>query len=480
MPLGAVLAAQAALLFSNLALLPVWMDELFTLRTAALGVERMLPVLQADIHPPLYYLLLHVWPWGTTEGMRAFSGVWALAATVLLDVLWTRGWRPARRWTALCLFAFSPALLMFGRMARSYSMQCALTVVAVYFLWRWMREGRGAGAAFGGSVALLYTHYVPGLAVLAGFAAVGWRRLGWTKLALFGAGVAAAYAPWLMTLAGALERWGEAGSFSARYLMTGSPVREQILKAGFGVTSLTVGESFAGWALALIAPAAMLVGLGWRRAERGLKWMLAVSAVVGYVGATRWVSYAFVGPRLLWLLPFVCLGVGASLGRKRWRWGVAALMLVSAAWSGWNYFGRSGYLNKGYAAPIREIAAEIAARPGTEPLVLIDAYNTDIDGQRYYLPSGVPAMVLRAEDEAAARVAVERAGTVWVVRNQRDISPGGVTTAVEQAACDGRERRVRLYLPYEGWQRLALMAMFAEPPTHFYKLTECEKRTAGH
>lgn len=483
LPLAAVLLVQAVLTFSNLGLLPVWMDELFTLRTVEQSPGRILAILQADIHPPLYYLLLHAWPWHSLAGLRAFSGLWALAATLLLDLLWTRRWKPSRRWPAVCLFALSPALLLFGRMARSYSMQCALTVAAVYFLWRWIRTRQGALPAFALAVALLYTHYVPGLAVLAAFAVAALAPLGPARVALFLAGAGVAYAPWLVTLAGALRRWGEGGSFSAQYALTGSPWREQILKAGFGLTSLTVGETFPAFALLLIAPAGLLLWLGWRRAarlSRPLGVMLALAAVIGYAGSVKWVSYAFVGPRLLWLLPFVCLGIALALRPgARWRRAAVALLLLSSACSAVNYFRLSGYLNKGYAAPLREIAATIAADAGPAPLVLIDDYNTDIDGQRYYLAPALPAIVLTPGNEAAAREALARAATVWLVRNQRDISPGGLTSSVERAACAGRQRHVRLYLPYEGWEKLALRLLFRDPPTHFYQLTECKKPEAG-
>lgn len=484
LPLAAVLLVQAALTFSNLDLLPVWMDELFTLRTVEQSVSRILPILQADIHPPLYYLLLHGWPWHSVAGLRAFSGLWALAATVLLDLLWTRRWKPWRRWLALALFGLSPALLLFGRMARSYSMQCALTVAAVFFLWRWIRARRGAAPAFACVVALLYTHYVPGLAVLAGFAAAAaLSRLGAARVALFLATAAAAYSPWLLTLAGALRRWGEGGSFAAQYTLTGSAWREQALKAGFGLTSLTVGESFPAFALLLIAPAGALALLGFLRAarlSRPLAVLLAVSAAAGYAGSVKWVSYAFVGPRLLWLLPFVCLAIALAVRPgRRWTQAVAGLLLCSSAFSTVNYFRLSGYLNKGYAAPLREIAATIGAHPGPAPLVLIDAYNTDIDGLRYYLPPSTPALVLTAESERAALDSLAGAGTVWVVRNGRDISPGGLTRRVEQAACAGRQAEVWRYLPYAGWERLALRLLLADPPTHFYQLTECKEPPAG-
>ena len=128
------------------------------------------------------------------------------------------------------VFALSPCLLLYGRMARSYALQMALAILVVGLLRRWLRRpeqtawAAGAGAAL---LALLYTHYVPGLALLGAFSLVAWRRVGARRAGVFAAAVAAGYLPWLLTLAGALRRWGEASGFSANYALSGSTLLEQ-------------------------------------------------------------------------------------------------------------------------------------------------------------------------------------------------------------------------------------------------------------
>jgi hypothetical protein len=78
----------AARLFTALNLLPVWTDELFTLQTVAKDAPAIVEAVRHDIHPPLYYLLAHMWPWHGIAGLRAFSAVWALAATAILWAFW--------------------------------------------------------------------------------------------------------------------------------------------------------------------------------------------------------------------------------------------------------------------------------------------------------------------------------------------------------------------------------------------------------
>ncbi|MBI5280644.1 MAG: hypothetical protein HY858_03100 [Candidatus Solibacter usitatus] len=469
MPLLLILVVQAALLFAVPDLLPVWTDELFTLQTIPRPLAEIVPVLQRDIHPPLYYFLLHWWPWHSLAGLRVVSGLWALAATLLMDWFWTRRWRPWRRWLALGLFAFSPCLLLYGRMARSYSMQAALALAVMAALWRWSRRGEGWRPAFGWSLALLYTHYVPAFAILGAFALTAWRRLGVRRVALFLGALGFAYLPWLLASSDALMRWGQAAGFASRYMLTGSQWTEQPVKIAFGAVSLSIGESFAAVSL-LLVPLALY--LAWRGAARGggLALFVVLAGVIGYVGVARWVSYPFIPARLLWLLPFLTLAVAAGAKRRLWAVG---LLLASSLASIVFYFRQENFLNKGYAAPLREIAAKLSAEAGPRDLILIDAYNTDGYAVTYYLPERVPALVVFAGGEQEVRERIASARNVWLVRNQRDISPGRVTTRVQEAACAGRSREDELLMPYSPWQQAVLRLLLDDPPTHFYQVTGC-------
>lgn len=469
-----ILALQCLLLFSNLGMLPIWTDELFTFHTVRQEtISEILLTTQSDIHPPLYYLLLHSWPWHTLEGMRAFSAVWALAATLLLDLLWTSRWRFPRRVCALLLFALSPCLLLYGRMARSYSMQMVLAMVSVYFLWSWYTKRSGAWKAYAACLVLLYTHYIPGIAVLAAFCLIAWSALGILRIMLFGALLCIGYFPWLQTLAFALRRWGAASGFSSQYLLSGSPTFEHVLKTGYGAVSFTIGESFYSASLLLVPMVLWLIWRGTRQAvrRRGVFVMfLCTAGLLGYLGVSHWVSFPFIPARLLWLLPFVTLAMAIGIRQRVW---ILALLLVSSAGSIFSYFSQVNYLNKGYAAPTREIAQVLNRRASPSDLVLLDAYNTDGGSLRYYLSKEIRPVNIDPEKESAIVRDAAASRTVWVVRNQRDISPGHLTTQTTEATCSGRHKQETLFVPYSWWERKALPALAAESPTHFYGLVSC-------
>ncbi len=486
-PLAILLCLQACLLFAVLDLLPVWTDEMHTSDIVAHPVREIFPILERDMHPPLYFVLLHNWaklplPWTGVAALRAFSCVWALLATLLLDLLWARSLRPSQRWLALSLFAFSPCLLLYGRMARSYSMQVALALVALAMLRRWMQEPRSrlaACGAFAATLGLLYTHYAPGIAVLGGFVLIGWRSLGLTRVAVFFLAVAAGYIPWIVTLFGALQRWGGAPTFASTYSLLGNRALEHVVKAGFGIVSLTIGESFLVLSLLLVPLILLLAVMGARTPvlPRQVITMLAIAAVVGYLGASRWVSYPFIPARLLWLLPFLCIAVAAGIlrfNRLAMRCGVVLVILLSYVSSGILYFRRENFLNLGYVAPLPEIAATLNREAQSGDLILFDAYSTDWPVLRALLSGRTPYIVLDPDGVPDARRRMRSATTVWIARNTRDVSPGRVTTAVQSEACAGRAQRNTLLEPFAPWQQAAMkIAGFRPLLTHFYQITAC-------
>jgi hypothetical protein len=492
LPLAVVLCFEACLLFPALDLLPVWTDELFTVSAVAHPTREIIPIVQRDIHPPLYFVLLRQWtklplPWIGIAALRAFSAVWALLATLLLDLFWARSLKPLERWLTLSLFAFSPCLLLYGRMARSYSMQTALALLALGMLLRWMRKPLSwmlASGALFSILLLLYTHYVPSLALLFGFVVIGWPSVGAVRMAAFGAAVVLGYLPWISTVIHALSRWDRASSFGATYNISGNAWLEQIVKIGFGLVSLTIGESFLAVSLILVPVILLLAVAGARTPEfpRHFPALLAIVAVVGYIGVSRWASYPFIPARLLWLLPYlsllVALGI-SHLNRIPLRRGVALVIFLSYASSIVMYFRRENFLNLGYAAPLPEIASRLnrEAQPGD--LILMDAYNTDSQVLAAYLSGRTPNIVLEQKNIADARQRIRSAATIWMVRNTRDISPGHATTELQAEACTGRIERDTLLEPYALWQQEAMKIVGIRPPlTHFYQLTECRPAAA--
>ena len=495
-PLLVLVPLQAFLLFWRIGLLTIWTDELSTLETVTRPVVEILKATRADVHPPLYFLLAHAWiqlplPGGAMNRIRELSCVFTLIATFLLDRLWLAKLRPSRRATVLLLWCLSPAVLLYGRMGRSYLMQTALVIAAVAAAWRalrrpgWLRM-TGSAAAL---LAVLYTHYVPGIAL---FVAIGIalaiqavrskqaRQVGllsgWFALVLIG------YLPWLLQMGKALQGWRAGGNSAARYSLTGLFPAEQALKAGYGFVSFSLGETFPFWALAAVPAISILLVVSFRRlwrASRGLTGLLLLAAVIGYAGVARWVSYPFVPARLLWLLPFFLLWIALSPGvRPAAHAGLVLFMVAADLVSIVSYYQRENFRNRGYAVPLAEIASTVRAESDPEStLLILDTYNTDSKVFLHYLADRSMPHVLvtpKTKMEVTAKLQDPRLRRFWSLRNTHDISRAGLNQKLEDFACGSAPRRRRFYLPYAGWER-AMMRFtgIKDPPTHFYLLTEC-------
>ncbi len=469
---------QAVILLTRPSLLPMWGDELFTLTTAARPPAAILTAVGSDIHPPLYFLLAHYWlavpfGWDPLVGLRVLSVLFALAATVVLDRVWLRRASDDVRFWTLALWISSPCLLLYARMARSYSLQTLLALVAAACAVRFASQPMRWRALFAYSAsvaALLYTHYASGLgvwiasAVLLVSGARSWSRFAASQLL-----VAAAYAPWMWTLASALAKWS---ARSAPYRLSGSALAEPLLQAGFTLFSFLFGEAPPVWLLPVSVPlgaAAVWLAFVAFREHRGWALPAACAGVVAFAGVSRWVSYAFVPARLLFLLPALLAAVAAG-SRLRPRFGApaAALLLVTNLAGVFYYFQTRNLLNPAYVLPTDRIAFQIEQfSPPGSTVVWADALNFPSPVLRSYLDAGFPMRPIDSPEAARAALAELAAGKfdrVWLVRSTHDITPGRSLDTLEDALRSAAwNRRLPPYVPLSPTHR-ALLRLLAFTP----------------
>ncbi len=436
----ALIIVQCVLYGINLKLLPMWVDETFTVETVAETPARILQIVREDIHPPLYFLLAHWWnriPTGSDPlvRLRALSVIFALLTTVFLDRCWLRDAHVNLRNWFLLFWVFSPCLLLYARMARSYSMQIVLASVAIWYLLRLTEDAAGwknLAAFVAALAALLYTHYLPGIAIWAGANLLLVMRLRhgrsiWKTWLLPNALVAVLYLPWLVTLGGALGQW----QHNQVYRLTGNLWAEQVLKLCYWLYSFTFGESISIWllpvTLVLALPCLWLLASG-ARLRRDWLWPALFAAAAAFVGGARWVSLPFMGARLLFLLPLFLVAIAAGITTKR-RVGAALgviLFTVNLAGVG-TYYGARDLLNGGYLIPTQQIATEIALHSRSEDtIVWIDSLNFDGTTLEYYLPKTFAVRWLTLPESVAAARAELNTGAirhVWFVGSSHDISP---------------------------------------------------------
>lgn len=112
-------------------------DDVWSLKTASLPLPELLAAIRADVHPPLYFLLLKPWItlFGTTESAsRLLSVLFHFGACVLMYALGRR--LAGRGMGLLCaaIYAFAPLAVLSAELVRMYSLAGLLSAAAV-LLW---------------------------------------------------------------------------------------------------------------------------------------------------------------------------------------------------------------------------------------------------------------------------------------------------------------------------------------------------------
>ncbi|MCU1335126.1 MAG: rane protein-like protein [Bryobacterales bacterium] len=466
------LIVQAALLTHRLDLLPMWGDELFTLRAAQQPIGTMLETVRGDVHPPLYFLLAHYWIQMAPSGdalpwLRLLSVLFTLLSTIALDRLWLKHAPPSVRSWCLALWTFSACLLLYSRMARSYSLQVLGFVVVCWAAWRWSQELSSWKRLLlwaGSLAALLYTHYVPGNAAWAGanvLLLTNARRPPWRLLAgnLI---VLAAYLPWVVTLASVLAVWRAKPGL---LLITSNSLFESSVKSAYWFFSFSYGEAIPVWMLPVTALLAIpVLWLLWTGARAGRTWVVpaAVTALIGFAGVAGWVSYAFGPARLLFLLPLALLAIAAGAHYAPRAGTVIAGALLAANLVGIaSYFQARDLLNIGYLAPMDRIARDIAGSSSpADTIVLIDGPNLSGVVLEYYLAGFSTRQIFTPQDAEAARreLANPAIRHVWLMRNPRDVTPGNILERMGTELRGSYQGRLHPYVSFSPTHKALMRA----------------------
>ncbi len=393
----------------------LWNDEGNTLRLIQRDIPALLGAARADIHPPLYYLLLKGWAAFTGESefaLRAFSafaGVLSVACAYGLGaVLFARG----VGMLAAFLTALNTFSLYYSQEARMYALMALIAALAMLCFVKWL-DSRRARLLI--SMALLnaaglYTHYAYPLTLAAqGALFVVWfaARREWRMLGSYLAAGGLTVALFLPQLPIALAQLGGWSQASREML----PFVEQLSVIG---TWLLYGSTFGSLSqgLVLLTLVSALIGavLGdWVRRPSGvapLWWRRAVPSLWLAIGIGGFLAFdLYRAENLKFLLP---LQIAAALlvGRGLWLlWELGSANL--AAWPeavprllalllGYGLLSAAGqgihalYNDAAYArSDYRGAAAYIArqARPGDA--ILLSAPN-QVEVFTYYYAGDLP------------------------------------------------------------------------------------------
>jgi hypothetical protein len=482
-PLVWALPLQALLLLPNLDLLDPWGDEWFTLTTVPEPLSQIVSGVAENIHPPLYFVLLHYWtqlPWlmSPVASMRAMSVVWMLLATVVIYYLWLRREEGRFQEMFLALWVLSPCLLLHARMARSYSMQLALASLAIYTAPQWAEQPRNwkrCLAYIGSSTALLYTHYLSGLAVAAGVCLIFLFKRRFILAVTQAALLTILYAPWVPVLASKLGQISTSYQFES--YEGGSIISDQIVRLAYLFVSFSFGETHSTVSILLsVVLAPIVIYSLWRAVGNRPAWLplVLVATSIAWIGVSTREQFVFMPTHLMFVLPFFLILILRQMNPLAF-----ATLLVLYACADYAYFTKSLFLVKPYATPYKEMADVILdGSRGQNAIVAVDRYGAFSEPLLNRLGNGVSVIFLNGEAAArevleAARCRSSRPSVIWLWRRTSDISPGAFVTKLEQDLSAGREVRRREFAAYslpERWARRLLRG--PGQAEYYYSLSE--------
>jgi hypothetical protein len=422
-----IVALAAVVRLRGLASEGLWLDEAISVQWTRLDVAGVVRATAADVHPPLYAILLHGWvrALGDSDAaVRALSVVLGVAAVAVMAGVGARLWGADSGLAAALLLACSPYHVYYSQEARSY----ALLVLVALASWGRLLAARGSGRTDAGYVAatalLLYTHAYALFLLLAQDLYVlatrhrdppEARRAWWRGQAL----LAVLYAPWAFVLTRQIS----------------SVQREYWIERPRPVSLLFAFVQYAG-SLPVAAAMAVLVAAAIAEAVRGRSaagggtevpprpvllaglW-LGLPHVVPYL-LSQWITPFYLTRAAIGSLPALPLLAVAPLRRARpilagTAVGILALLSLHA-------------LERGRAAGAREqwreAAAYLGRAAGPGDLIVIDAgygrpglahYNRRPD----VVVVPLPADLATDPGRAALGRALGGRPRVWIVRYQR-------------------------------------------------------------
>ena len=169
--LAVVLIIALSVRFNSIAVPVIWYDEAYSLLLARETPARIWALTALDVHPPLYYVLLHYWVmvWGESPfSARALSALADVGTLLLCIKLMSLVATRRATWIAALLLALLPISVRYSQEVRMYTLLGFWLMGATVALVCWAREPEKKRLAFIYvmlMVAAFYTHYCAGLCV---------------------------------------------------------------------------------------------------------------------------------------------------------------------------------------------------------------------------------------------------------------------------------------------------------------------------
>jgi mannosyltransferase len=203
----------------------IWTDEAFSVALAKMTLPQMVQATAADVHPPLYYFLLHHWTivFGTSaSAVRLLSVLFGVLAIPMIYVVGRQLFNKEVGLVAALILALSSFNIYYSQETRMYSLMVLLALLSTYFFWRFLQQSdlvSSVGYVLSTTL-LVYTHNYGWFVVIAQNIYVvtllllsrnrTYKLKHWVALQAI---VVALFVPWMVVLSSQFLRREATGSF---------------------------------------------------------------------------------------------------------------------------------------------------------------------------------------------------------------------------------------------------------------------------
>ncbi len=250
---------------------PLWWDEGYSLYASTMDISSMVARTAEDIHPPLYYALLHLWialVGSRAAAVRIFSVMSGVVAIPLLYLVGRRLFGSTVGILAALLMAVSPFHVYYSQEVRMYGLETVLGLLSVYL----MLKATGAGGTWLlcayvlVTSAAMYTHYyaafIPIFQTI--FVLIAHRRA-IARWLVAQAALLVLYAPWLVYTASRLTSYVAGKVAIEHYAPLDVYTFFERHLAAFGLGHLPDNMSLLYWAGSSFFLLAVLGFIGYKR-----------------------------------------------------------------------------------------------------------------------------------------------------------------------------------------------------------------------
>jgi len=232
--------------FYKISALSIWTDEGISVKLAKSSLANIVAYSAADVHPPLYYIILKYWIFifGSNEvAVRSLSAIFGSISLFLIYAISRYIFNSRVAILATVISAVSPFLVWYSQETRAYSLLLMLTLALTYVFIKYLKSGWSLMIPyFVVAVAAIYTHYYAIWIILAHNAYIlfNWRSSikkfrAWIPTQLL---IGISFLPWLFI---ALKQFGQ-GQEGRDFSIFSVPKAYILLTLGRSIDLLRLGK----------------------------------------------------------------------------------------------------------------------------------------------------------------------------------------------------------------------------------------------